>query len=137
MKMMDYFRDLPVGEVVNKRGLAYLKRLGYIYDYSEWGYLESLRILGKRREDEPEYCHDWLLEVSPNRACKGASERDHSQMTSDDMHELYGSMWGFELNGIRFTTKYFDGCFKPYLIKSGPDNGKSVKHSMSLWGNVI
>ena len=53
MKMKEYFQNLPVGEVVNKRGLAYLKRLGFIWDYSPWGYLESLRIYGIHREGEP------------------------------------------------------------------------------------
>lgn len=30
MTIKEYFDNLPVGEVVNKRGLAYLKRLGFV-----------------------------------------------------------------------------------------------------------
>ena len=42
MKLLDYIKQLPIGEVVmNKRFLAVLKRKGLIFDYSCFGYLES------------------------------------------------------------------------------------------------
>ena len=41
MKLLDYIKQLPIGEVVmNKRFLAVLKRKGLIFDYSRFGYLE-------------------------------------------------------------------------------------------------
>ncbi len=131
MKMNEYFQNLPVGEVVNKRGLAYLKRLGYIYDYSTWGYLESLHIFGKKREGEPFRDELWL-EISQNRACKGAMDNDYSEMTFDDLIAKFGRQGQFEFNGIIFRPRYFDGCFKPYLIKEGPANGKQVNHRFAF-----
>ena len=42
MKLLDYIKQLPIGEVVtNKRLLSVLKRKGLIFDYSRFGYLED------------------------------------------------------------------------------------------------
>lgn len=136
MKIQEYFENLPVGEVVNKRGLAYLKRLGYIWHYSEWGYLESLHIFGKK-QDGQRWADEWWLEISPNRACKGAEKLDYSEMTHDDMLAKFGHQGSFVFNGITFRTKYFDGCFCPYLVKDGPDNGKNVNRRICLWGAIL
>lgn len=149
MKMKEYFQNLPVGEVVNKRGLAYLKRLGFIWDYSPWGYLESLRIYGKKREGEP-FRDELTLEISPKRNCKAAERyngalfekyrqcgRIEIDKTLDELLEMFGTQGSFEFNGITFRPRYFDGCFKPYLVKDGPANGRQVTHRMSLWGAVI
>lgn len=148
MKMNEYFQNLPVGEVVNKRGLAYLKRLGFIWDYSRWGYLESLRIYGKKREGSP-WPDEFTLEISPKRNCKTAERYDGAlyekwrqcgtarvEKTSDEMFELFGPQGSFEFNGITFRPKYFDGCFNPYLVKDGPVNGKQVYHRFAFPGGV-
>ena len=136
MTIKEYFDNLPVGEVVNKRGLAYLKRLGMIYDYSPWGYLESVRIIGKKREGEP-WADELWLEVSQTRKCKGVWQREHREMTSEDLLKFYGYQGTIELNGITFCPQYFDVCFKPYLVKTGPANGREVNHRMSVWGRII
>lgn len=135
MRMNEYFQNLPVGEVVNKRGLAYLKRLGFIWDYSPWGYLESLHIFGKKPEGE-RWADEWWLEISQNRACKGAEELDYSEMTHDDMLAKFGHQGYFVFNGIKFRPKYFDGCFKPYLVKDGPTNGSEVHHRFAFPAGV-
>ena len=135
MKIKDYLENLPVGEVVNKRALSYFKRLGYIWDYSPWGYLESLHIIGKKPEGQW-YSDDLHLEISPKRNCKGADERDHSEMDFDALLDFYGTQGRFEWNGITFRPKYFDGCFKPYLVKDGPSNGRYVNHRFAFPGGV-
>lgn len=148
MKMNEYFQNLPVGEVVNKRGLAYLKRLGFIWDYSRFGYLESLRIYGKKREGNP-WRDEFCLEISPKRNCKAAERYDGAlydgyrqcgsvriEKTSDEMYDLFGPQGSFEFNGITFRPKYFDGCFNPYLVKDGPANGKQVYHRFAFPGGV-
>lgn len=134
-KIQEYFDSLPVGEVVNKRGLAYLKRLGFIWDYSPWGYLESLHIYGKKREGNY-YQDEFRLEISPKRNCKLADSQSGIDKTYDEMLDMFGTQGSFEFNGITFRTKYLDGCFKPYLVKAGPANGKFVNRTMSLWGAV-
>lgn len=142
--MKEYFDNLPVGEVVNKRGLAYLKRLGFIWDYSQWGYLESLTIYGKKREGNP-WPDEFCLEISPNQNCKMAELYDGAlydgcrqcgsiriEKTSDELLEMFGIQGSFEFNGITFRTRYFDGCFKPYLVKDGPANGSEVHHRFAF-----
>lgn len=135
MKMNEYFQNLPVGEVVNKRGLAYLKRLGFIWDYSRWGYLEALHIFGKKPEGE-RWADELWLEISPNRACRGAEKLDYSEMTHDDMLAKFGPQGSFVFNGIKFRPKYFDGCFNPYLVKDGPANGMEVHHRFAFPAGV-
>jgi len=130
MKIKEYLRNLKSGEVVNKRGLSYLKRIGMIWDYSQWGYLESLHIFGKHRDGEP-FRDEFWLEVSPNRACKDAEKLDGAmygkwrqcgsarcEQTMDEMLEQYGPQGHIELDGMVFRPKYFDGCFKPYLVRA-------------------
>lgn len=147
-KIQEYFNNLPVGEVVNKRGLAYLKRLGFIWDYSKWGYLESLRIYGKKRDGNP-WRDEFCLEISPKRNCKAAERYDGAlyngyrqdgtiriDKTSDELYEMFGPQGSFEFNGITFRPKYLSGCFKPYLVKAGPANRIAVNRTMSLWGAV-
>lgn len=144
MKMKEYFDQLSVGEVVNKRGLAYLKRIGLLWEYSEWGYLESISI---KPSDETWYNFD--RELFPNgnaRECekmKGAWHNDcgrqlfgDSELTRDELREKFPS-GSISALGNTFDTKYLDGCFKPYLIKTGPSNGKEVNRHMVLWGAIV
>lgn len=136
MTIKEYFDNLPVDEVVNKRGLAYLKRLGMIYDYSPWGYLESLHIFGKKQEGSP-WRDDLFLKISPKQKCKGAENLDYGEMSFEDMLDYFGCQGKIEFNGNEFSPRYFDGCFKPYLVKTGPKNGLEVDHRMSVWGRII
>ena len=129
MKIKDYLKNLKPGEAVGKRGVAYVKGLGYIWDYSQWGYLESLTIYGKKREGE-RWRDEFHLEVSPKRMCKLAEkfkgamyerwrQDDGScDMTFDEMLDLFGPQGRIEWEGIVFRPQYFDGCFNPYLVRS-------------------
>lgn len=147
-KIHEYFKNLPVGEIVNKRGIAYLKRLGFIWDYSCWGYVEGLTIKGKAQPGMP-FRDELHLMVSPKQACKTAEQYDgavhngfrqttsvKTNMTYEEMHEKFGDSNSFDFNGITFRLKYFDGCFNPYLVKDGPANGKTISHRFAFPGGV-
>ncbi len=146
-QIQKYFESLPVGEVINKKGLAYLKRLGYIWDYSKWGYLESVRIYGVRESDGYRV-EDWRYTFPKGNAKeleqyegamyeKWRQSGANTELTRDEIYEKFGSDRGFEVNGIKFGHKYFDGCFNAYLIKTGPENGREVNHRMAFPGGVI
>lgn len=147
--ILDYFQKLPVGEAVNKKGLAYLKRMGYIWDYSRFGYLESLHIFGALRPGE-QFKDEFWLEISPKGKCKEAEKFDGAMyekwrqcgsarcdLSMDEMLKLFGPQGHFEIDGITFRPKYFDGCFKPYLVKDGPANGERVNHRMAFLGRLV
>ena len=145
--ILEYFENLPVGEVINKKGLAYLKRLGYIWDYSQWGYLEDLMISTKAEEDGYRSRHMMYLFDKGNakeaELLDGAMRekwrqtRAKCELTTTELFDRFGSGNHFTLNGIYFTTEYFDGCFNPYLVKAGPHNGKCVNHRMAFPGGVV
>ena len=129
MKLTEYFDNLPIGEVVNKRGLAYLKRMGYIWDYSEFGYLESVTIYG--RKDEDGYRAEDFRHLFPFgnakvvEGYKNAMYEKYRQtgawnesLSREDMRDLFGGEWEFEFKGNKFGMKFFDGCFSPYLVKT-------------------
>lgn len=143
----EYFENLPVGEVINKKGLAYLKRLGYIWDYSKWGYLEDLMIYSAPEGEYGRFSD--LMYVFKYGNAKEAEQLHNAKyerwrqttattdMTRDEVWEKFGRGNYFTLNGISFRTEYFDGCFNAYLVKSGPANGAEVKHRMAFPGGVI
>lgn len=116
MKLLDYLMNLPFGEVVNKRALAVFKRCGYIYDYSPWGYLEGCWLCYKDEEDD--YVYRDMYEVFSKRNAP-RDERTKVYLR-DEFHEVYGDTSRFEYKGMFFETKYFSGCFCPYLVKVEP-----------------
>ena len=143
-KIQEYFENLPVGEVINKKGLAYLKKLGYIWDYSSFGYLESICVHTKD--------HDRVyLTTFDKRNAKdlekydGAMYEKWRQSTartdfenSGEVYENFGGNGAFWHNGVLFRQEYFDGCFNPYLIKVGPLNDKeAVNRRMAFPGGVV
>lgn len=121
---------MPVGGIVPKRVLAAMKRKGLIYDYSHWGYLESARIHYKDPDDS------WTryLHIFPNG---NAKEADEFNGTSTELTDKFGWDWEINYMGFTFKTKYLDGCFAPYLVKTGPTNGNEVNHKICLWGAII
>ena len=129
MKNKEILAKMPVGGIVPKRVLAAMKRKGLIYGYSHWGYLESARIPYKNENDS------WhrYIELFPNG---NAREADSFMGTSDELRDKFigGRL---EYLGFQFDTKYLDGCFSPYLIKTGPKNGNEVNHKVCLWGAII
>ena len=145
--IQEYFENLPVGEVVNKRGLAYLKRLGYIWDYSRFGYLEDLRMYSAPGYDGFRTPHSMYIFDRGNakeaEVFDGAMYEKWRQgqartnLTSTEIFDKFGCGNHFNFNGIIFKTKYFDGCFNAYLVKAGPHNGREVNHRMAFPGGVV
>ncbi len=128
MTNKEILERMPVGEIVPKQILAAMKRKGLIYDYSYWGYLESAKI----RYRDPDDSWHVYEELFPDGNAKdaesfiGTHEELRMKFSGRDISYL----------GYTFTTKYLDGCFCPYLVKTGPKNGKEVERSMCLWGQI-
>lgn len=133
MRIIDYLQSLPKGEVVGKKGLAYLKRKGFIWDYSRFGYIEGLWIRGALRDGEP-YRDEVCLELSRNARCAGAERLEGAMygkwrqgqascdMTANELNTLLSPSSSFEFEGMTFRLEYIDGCMKPYLIKEKDDS---------------
>lgn len=115
-------KTIKVGSIVtDKRFLYKLKRKGFIWNYSQWGYLEDLRI---RTKDD----RDFYLYLSSNGKCKVAEKfknamwekwrqgQANTEMTYSECYDLFGAN-EFTFEGMVFSTKYVGGCFKPYLIR--------------------
>lgn len=113
---------IKVGSIVtDKRILSKLKRKGFIWNYSQWGYLEDLRI---RTNDNLEF----TLCLSNNGKCKVAEKFENAmwekwrqgqantEMTFFECNELFGAN-KFTWEGMVFSTKYIGGCFNPFLIR--------------------
>lgn len=115
-------KTIKVGSIVTDKRILYkLKRKGFIWDYSQWGYLEDLRII---TNDNREFS----LYLSSAGKCKEAEKfknamwekyrqgQANTEMTFFECYELFGAN-KFTWEGMVFSTKYIDGCFKPYLIR--------------------
>ena len=148
MKLLDYIKHLPIGEVVmNKRFLAVLKRKGLIFDYSRFGYLESCFIYyneqyGDKTERWSSMLHLFTKGNAPRNyglCADGTKYLDRNVSLNCDREELYktyGSDGVIEYKGNYFTMQYLSGCFSPYLVKCNKDGNYSRKHSMCLWGAI-
>lgn len=125
MKIIDLLKKHPKNKpITDKRILYYLKRKGYIWDYSQWGYLEGLLAY---TNDKP--CYTVLMRLFKEGNAKelenvaavtvdGKKYRQTScniGMSYEEVLSRYIS-WDFEFEGLKFGTKYLDGCFSPYLI---------------------
>ena len=149
MKLLDYIKQLQIGEVVmNKRFLAVLKRKGLIFDYSRFGYLESCFIYyneqyGDKTERLSRMLHLFTKGNAPRnyKQCKdGTKYLDDSlslNCDSDELHKTYGLDGVIEYKGNYFTVQYLSGCFSPYLVKCDKDGNYSRKHSISLRGSIV
>lgn len=120
MNIQTYLDTRYMGEVISsRRVLSAMKRKGLISDYSPWGYLESHQVYYVSTwKGEP--CTDYYYtEMSrpPKDGELGSYENPYPSMEA--MFEALNSS-GFYYRGHYFTTKYFDGCFKPYLVISEP-----------------
>ena len=150
MKLLDYIKQLPIGEVVmNKRFLAVLKRKGLIFDYSWFCYLESCHLYYN------EECKSGTerLSMMLHLFTKGNAPRNYKQCKDgtkylddslslncnrDELNKIYGHDGGvIEYKGNYFTMQYLSGCFSPYLVKCDKDGNYSRKHSISLRGSII
>lgn len=149
MKLLDYIKQLQIGEVVtNKRLLAVLKRKGLIFDYSCFGYLESCWIYyneqyGDKTERWERMLHLFKKGNAPRnyRKCAdGTKFLDHNvslNCNSDELSEIYGWDGVIEYKGNYFTMQYLSGCFSPYLVKCNKDGNYARKHSISLFGSIV
>ena len=122
--------QMPCGEIVPKRILAAMKRKGLIYDYSPFGYLESVSVNYKDPNDSWYY----YLELFPNGNAKDA---DSFVGTSEELRKKFTMNGNITYHGCTFSTKYLSGCFKPYLVKTAPKTDVVVNRTMCLWGAVI
>lgn len=124
MKIIDLIRKHPKNTpITDKRILYHLKRLGYIWDYSQWGYLESVRI--KTKDSSDEVWGTIFKDRKANELVEAASviidgkkyrqQQCEIGMPHDDAALRYTD-WTFTFEGFTFSTKYCDGCFRPYLV---------------------
>ena len=149
MKILDYIKQLPIGEVVmNKRFLAVLKRKGLIFDYSWFCYLEPCHLYYNEEcksgtERWSRMLHLFTKGNAPRnyRQCAdGTKFLDHNvslNCDSDELHNTYGLDGVIEYKGNYFTMQYLSGCFSPYLVKCDKDGNYSRKHSISLRGSIV
>ena len=149
MKLLDYIKQLPIGEVVtNKRLLSVLKRKGLIFDYSRFGYLEDCRIYYNEQYGGKTERWDMMLYLFT----KGNAPRNYIQFEDgtkvldsyiqldcdgDELRETYGMDGVIEYKGNYFTMQYLSGCFSPYLVKCNKDGNYERKHSTSLFGSIV
>lgn len=149
MKLLDYIKQLPMGEaVMNKRFLEVLKRKGLIFDYSRLGYLEPCYLYyneecksGTKRLSSMLYLFTKGNAPRKYRQCAdGTKFIDHNvslNCDSDELRNTYGMDGVIEYKGNCFTMQYLSGCFSPYLVKCDKNGNYSRKRSMSLWGSII
>ena len=149
MKLLDYIKQLQIGEVVtNKRLLAVLKRKGLIFDYSSFGYLESCWIYyNEQYGDKTERWHKMLYIFTKGNAprnykqysdgTKYLDDRVSLNCNRDELNKIYGyDGCVIEYKGNYFTMHYLDGCFSPYLVKCDEKGNYSRKHSMCSCGAI-
>ena len=149
MKLSDYIKHLPIGEVVtNKRLLAVLKRKGLIFDYSRFGYLEDCCIYyngkyGDKTERWDRRLHIFSKGNAPRNyiQCEDGTKVLDSYISlncnSDEVNKTYGWDDVIEYKGNYFTMQYLSGCFSPYLVKCNKDGSYARKRSMSLFGSIV
>lgn len=144
MKLLDYIKQLQIGEVVtNKKFLAVLKRKGLIFDYSLWCYIEPCHFY---YNEECKSVYGRLSSMlylftkgnAPRnyKKCKdGTKYLDDSlslNCDSDELYKTYGLDSVIEYKGNYFTMQYLSGCFSPYLVKCDEKGHYQRKRSMCL-----
>lgn len=111
--------------IEDKRILAYFKRLGFIWDYSRWGNLESIvvnacdynakccTLFPKGNAKELEKLDGAMWHKWRQSSCK-------SDMNYNDITSKY-SGGSFKWDKYVFTKVYVSGCFASYLSISKID----------------
>lgn len=111
--------------ITDKRILSYFKRIGYIWDYSEFGYLESVRIYPSDDWDKTKYLFEnknakeleqypQSIYVENNKIYRQSQSR--TDLTNKEICKKFGLCDRFNFENYQFSIKYIDGCFKPYLV---------------------
>ena len=149
MKILDYIKQLPIGEVVmNKRFLAVLKRKGLIFDYSWFCYLEPCHLYYNEEcksgtERWSRMLHLFTKGNAPRNygKCADGTKVLNSTISlncdSNELYKTYGLDGVIEYKGNYFTMQYLSGCFSPYLVKCDKDGNYSRKHFISLRGSIV
>lgn len=137
MKVIDIIKGMKVGAVVtDKRLLSALKKKGLIFDYSEWGYLESCQLCYPYKYNGVESTVWDFVELFPKGNAPKIGSVDFKSY--EEMRE-FRSGGSIEYQGCKFDTKYLDGCFCSYLqlVEKFGSSEREVNPRMSLWGAVL
>jgi hypothetical protein len=132
MKVTELLTSLPIGEVIPKKVLSVLKRNGLIYDYSNFGYLESQWVYyfdceGKR-ERHISYAGKEIKDGE-----LGSFENPFKNYR-DSVDHGFGEWLEINYKGFTLSSKYLSGCFNAYLIKRDGEtkDNKKVERSMVM-----
>lgn len=119
MKVEEYLKNLKVGSIVgSKRALAAMKRKGLIYDYSQWCYLEDQNVYYKEDYGNGiELCHKFTYSGKPIQEGEKGSRENPYMSYEEYLNSPYFESISFEYKGMKFASRYFDGCFNAYLVK--------------------
>lgn len=130
--MQQLLQNCKIGQpITNKKILYFLKRKNLLWDYSQWGYLEGLRIICK---DSKNQSIDFDLELSPTAKANVAETFEnalyiennkkyrqctaHTDKSYNELNELFGNPYKtIKIFDMEFDKKYFGGCFNPYLVR--------------------
>ena len=119
MKVEEYLKNLKVGEIVgNKRALAAMKRKGLVYDYSYWCYLEDQKVYyTEDYGNGMELCHKFTYMGKPIEEGEKGSRSNPFKSFDEYCRSPYSESLTIEYKGMKFRSKYLDGCFNAYLMK--------------------
>ena len=127
MKVLDYLKGLKAGDVIkDKRALLALRRAGLIWDYSKWGYLESILVYCRNRKGDGECLHLTVfpegnaaeLEKLPGAVLDAYRQgRCQSPEHYEDLREKFTGWRKITYKGMQFETEFYSGCFSPFLVK--------------------
>ena len=130
--MKQLLQNCKIGEpITNKKILYFLKRKNLLWDYSQWGYLEGIRIVCKDNKNQPV---EFDLDLSPNAKANVAETFEnalyiennkkyrqctaHTDKSYNELKELFGHPHDtIKIFDMEFDKKYFSGCFNPYLVR--------------------
>ena len=122
---------IKVGEpITNKRILNYFKKRGFIWDYSQYGYLEGISLKdingysvdydifanGTAKEIEKFNSAMWYDKDNNNKGYRQSTTIYTNINSMGTIYNTYGRNDYFIFDKYEFRTKYVSGCFKPYLI---------------------
>jgi hypothetical protein len=114
---------IKVGEIITDKGILYnLKRKGLIWDYSKWGYLESIRLESSTEKT------DFMYFLSSKGKFKSIDNFENAvrfgsrqnicstDKTYKDISNMLGGIWDtIKVGEMEFDYEFVDGCFNPYL----------------------
>lgn len=133
---------LKVGDIVtNKQVLAAMKKSSLIYDYSEWGYLESGRIYYETELDGRKTTDHIYVELISGKEARDIIDNRQIMIDAISARAYTPKLNEVVYRGCIFGTEYLSGCFQPYLIYKGRV-GEEVKQvspnkTMTFFGKLM